>query len=893
MGDWGKKLFTFLYEPVDRCIDPEGYMERAKRYRELLGVRGWEAWIPPVEETPFPPEICPSPFKELRHPLSGGRLEIHIDEEKEKILKVFEDAYKELGERFKGLSEEQGFLYLWRNLEEVIAEKSPGTTWGKYLPLFPADTRAPNYAIWERLRILSALEDNCSLFLFSIGPVQSFIAQARKTQDFYLGSYILSYLTFMAIEEVVNRYGPVSIVYPDLHRQPLMDWFLQKKRIAVGSFKDSMLLVPTIPNRFVAIIPTVESDKLKELAKLLMEKVRKSWEDAASAILKAFAIQPDPDVWEKLNSQLQEFPYFHWVAIPWRSDGKDVVGIDEFEPFFANLKPYREIAGGIGGLPYELLYSALERSMGARKNLREFTQPEVLEKGRKCSVCGERDVVFFREGRNKGKFTRYGVPLLDLTGRKEVSLKFLADGEGLCAVCFVKRAFEVYLRESVSRSVFDKLTFPSTAEVACADFKRQVLSQKRKELQEYLKKAKDLFGEAFQEVEPLPKLKADFRGLENLGGEWFYEENLRKAYIEKELGISVDEERLKTLREALKALYETTRPSSYYAVITFDGDDMGRWLSGALLPSIESTYASGIWERFPEPLKDWIRENFPRNVDGFTRGLLTPMVHVSMSRALRNFALEFVGKIVEEEHLGKLVYSGGDDVLAFVNLTDLFSIMRKLRAAFSGHIRVKNGRIEVDRDNASGFVEKDGRYLLTMGPKATGSMGVVIAHYKTPLQLVIRKAFAMERQAKGLQGKDAFAICFMRRSGEERVAKAHWRGQGVPDVIEALEKLQTVFRGNGKGVLSARFVQKVAAEFSRLKEKNGTLVLSQELFESLLKRLLRRSCEFPPGTQEQEKEGFVDEVFGILNPLFWDLEENIDTFVNFLAVVVFTVKEGE
>ena len=46
--------------------------------------------------------------------------------------------------------------------------------------------------------------------------------------------------------------------------------------------------------------------------------------------------------------------------------------------------------------------------------------------------------------------------------------------------------------------------------------------------------------------------------------------------------------------------------------------------------------------------------------------------------------------IVEEEHLGKIVYAGGDDVLA-VNLKDLFEVMRKLRAAFSGHIKIENG----------------------------------------------------------------------------------------------------------------------------------------------------------------------------------------------------------
>ena len=35
---------------------------------------------------------------------------------------------------------------------------------------------------------------NNHLFLFTIGPVQRFIALARKTQDLYAGSYLLSHL---------------------------------------------------------------------------------------------------------------------------------------------------------------------------------------------------------------------------------------------------------------------------------------------------------------------------------------------------------------------------------------------------------------------------------------------------------------------------------------------------------------------------------------------------------------------------------------------------------------------------------------------------------------------------------------------------------------------------
>lgn len=44
------------------------------------------------------------------------------------------------------------------------------------------------------------------LFLFTISPVQSFIAQARKTQDLYAGSLLLSELIDFAIHELKKLY---------------------------------------------------------------------------------------------------------------------------------------------------------------------------------------------------------------------------------------------------------------------------------------------------------------------------------------------------------------------------------------------------------------------------------------------------------------------------------------------------------------------------------------------------------------------------------------------------------------------------------------------------------------------------------------------------------------
>jgi CRISPR-associated protein Cmr2 len=75
-----------------------------------------------------------------------------------------------------------------------------------------------------------------------------------------MGSFMLSYFTFIAMEEVIEKYGPSSIIYPDLYKQPLMDWYLKNKGLEPKNFNPDHITVPTIPNRFVAIIGTTDKN---------------------------------------------------------------------------------------------------------------------------------------------------------------------------------------------------------------------------------------------------------------------------------------------------------------------------------------------------------------------------------------------------------------------------------------------------------------------------------------------------------------------------------------------------------------------------------------------------------------------------------------------------------
>ena len=920
MSDFNQILKRFLHDPIDKSFNIRTHEKRAREYAHILGVSGIEEAKASdqiascMERSLLPKEDIFQDLTEIRHPLSEGFIgKSKIPSENfnfDKVKRIFEEIRNEIEYQ----DENKKFLYLWRNLEDVIS-KDIYSEWKKFLSLLPADTRMPDHSIWEHLKITSAINafenlQNNSLFLFTIGPVQAFISQARKTQDLYMGSFLLSYLTFIGMTALIDKFGPTCIIYPDLFRQPFMDWYLEKQQgIKIEKSFSDFITIPTIPNRFVAIIPETDEKKVKDIAEDVSKRVKGEWgkiKESVIDFLEAKGVKFPEDFLKKFHSQVSEFPEIYWTAIPWRIDERDLKiedmkeileekEIEQWNNIWEFAKEHGKYEPNIG-LLYGLIYTTLEKSIGARKNLRNFKQFLVEEKGRKCSLCGERDVLVFNEKGNKKKFTRFKTPFLDLTNdisNGKIPTKYLSDGEGLCGICFIKRTLELYLEKEVSK-VFKDISFPSTAEIACADFKEKVLKNNtaKKLYNEYIDEFKKITHTAFPETDPLPKLKSEMKreNIRNLEGEWFFLENLTEKVITKNIGMeSITEKNLNALQEKLNELIKHIgKPTPYYAVIMLDGDNMGKWLSGENLPDVQYAYNQEVWKKLKE-------KSFAGAVKKVvSQKVITPAIHASISSALRNYSLEFVRKIVEEEHLGKLVYAGGDDVLAFVNLKDLLPVMSKLRAAFSGQIKFDNGEIKVDWENENGFVEKDGRYYLTMGKNATASMGVVIAHYKMPLKIVLDKAREMEKLAKNELGKDSFAIGFFKHSGEAKITGYKWRYKDSDEYIDTVKymtELKKHFtKKESEPWLSKSFVYNLDKAFMKIKEKDSRFSLGPGVFESELKRLIKRAIN---GGNKEQREQIVKEVFKSIDKIFWKSGANIDYLVNLLEICAFLSGEEE
>ncbi|MEN3039578.1 MAG: type III-B CRISPR-associated protein Cas10/Cmr2, partial [Candidatus Kryptonium sp.] len=339
---WGDKLKIFLHDPIDKCFDIRNHVQRAKHYADIIGVSDVDKvegpdWIASCMERGLLPKGIFQDFTEIRHPFSDGKIDVNVKMfSKEFIFPDVESAYRGI-EGKNDFDDKRKFFYIWRNLQDLIFEKAKGKSWVEYLPILPADTRVPDHSIWEHLKIASAINayldsgsgrliQNNSLFLFSIGPVQSFIAQARKTQDFYMGSFILSFLTFKVIEVIIDMYGPTNIIYPDLYKQPFVDfWMKHKLGIEPIGFDEASILIPTIPNRFVAILPLSNESEINDIVVRMREKITKdSIQEAKETIFSEFKLEShiSDKIRNKIDSQLSEFPEIYWVALPWRINDK-------------------------------------------------------------------------------------------------------------------------------------------------------------------------------------------------------------------------------------------------------------------------------------------------------------------------------------------------------------------------------------------------------------------------------------------------------------------------------------------------------------------------------------------------------------------------------------------
>jgi len=73
------------------------------------------------------------------------------------------------------------------------------------------------------------------LFLVSVGPVQTFIASARRTRDLWFGSWLLSELSKAAAHEIVNNRPGNRLIFPAPPNEQLQELLKEGSELNVAN----------------------------------------------------------------------------------------------------------------------------------------------------------------------------------------------------------------------------------------------------------------------------------------------------------------------------------------------------------------------------------------------------------------------------------------------------------------------------------------------------------------------------------------------------------------------------------------------------------------------------------------------------------------------------------
>ena len=642
---------------------------------------------------------------------------------------------------------------------------------------------------------------NKYLLNVSITPVQEFIAEARKVRDLWIGSYLLSYFTFKALEPFIKN-NHCEIIYPFVESSPFYTKLLKGSTEAPKA-----LQIASLPNHFLVVVPEREFTQLVDESK---ESLENCWLNLAFEVKRR--IQPSFDSlfknWDSCwSSQIKDHWDYMWVAVE--------INDDELQNNYQNK------------------VRRIQRFLEERKITRKFKQWDGST-AIKCTQCGRREVI---GPVNLGKNSQFWI---------DVHAKFKTEirkGDRLCAICLIKR----FIKASDILKELKEIKFESTRDIASIPF-RNHLTTKMENCAELTKNSNSL-------RRYITPHQGSINKIEDLDSIYLYKDEILPQKLLKEFFPDIQkgtaeyekkkkelEAPSKNLQDVLTKLYKDLgiEPSKYYGVLFMDGDNMGKWMSG-MLPK-------GISENF------------------------TKEEHKERSRKLGSTGNDVIPRIINDFNT-PLVYSGGDDLLAFVPIDYLMSLAFKVRKEFN-----------------NGFY-----------PEATMSAGMIIAHYSENLRKVLVEGRKAVERAKelfvGQQSKDAFFIALILSSGTFITFGYKWFLNNSTSVVEYVMK--RLIKWQKHGLLSPRFIYDVLKCIESFYYYEGNnLKFDDKLFRPEVNRLFLRHFKKDINGKTKIPENEINKVIEHLIEIgkddwlkSFDIKENLSGLLRITAFMAREVLE--
>ena len=729
-------------------------------------------------------------------------------------------------------------LAFWR-FGPTLREDEDNGKLGALWPLLPADTRVPDHSIWDHLDLTSAFagamandpEGEVALMTMALGPVQSFIEAARSTSDLWAGSHLLARLAWEAMKPVCEALGPDAILFPRLRGVPQVDlWLRQDCGLPPALFTHcdwtrgatdaNPLFSATLPNRFVAIVPR---SKATQLAQQVQHAVR-GWlqtqgKTAVDRLLDAAGLGGggEQHCHRQMREQLEGFPEVHWAAVPFslirprnheKQNDLDTSALSAAMAPFFGVEPgqpcgfldspawkvlQKELQWDDNttfwspnpGALYPAVHELAERALAAAKAVRPFKQN--AQEGWRCSLTGETEWLTTDPAQLQRSYRQQTDTLWTCIADKKKA--WAKKGEHLGALPALKRLWPTLFAEEVGRALGDS--------DGAAGAQRFVVSTHTMALAHQLDQWLERGGLGAEglaaaldhhcvESVALPR-RLMLRHARNPAA-------LADAKRLPALLDAADDQDSEAHAQSLQRLVRRTlggngkdkaghkgddsaRLETYYGMLLLDGDHMGAWLAGG------DDYAISYRDSWHPDVRNGFDKHAQRQpllrAYAAQKRAVSPNRHLAISAALNDFSLVVARHVIETEHLGRLIYAGGDDVLAMLPVADLLPAMQRLRVAYAGHDPAhadgdRSGLALRDGFAMLGSRERGYRLMRMMGHRATASCGAVVAHHQAPLAAVMRELRLAEKRAKSEGGRDAFSLVIVKRSGGALCVTAKW-----------------------------------------------------------------------------------------------------------------------
>ncbi|HRU77790.1 MAG TPA: type III-B CRISPR-associated protein Cas10/Cmr2 [Rectinema sp.] len=897
---WQNKILFFLHDPPDKALSIQGHEDRAKRISELLvpsksltkeeysaadriAASLARAALPGYSKDPNKNGAVDLQKDSLilTHPLvkaqslvlepgrTGG-----IAGCTDEIINILKDDLGTPGQVLAPDTKETAFplggyyrdgnsaewykvlyFYLFFAFRKRLRLENVGGL-GALWDVLPADTRMPDHSIWEHCGMTAALgsilgknvKGGIALSTFSITPVQGFISASRKLRDAWVSSVLLSYLSFVGMRTIMEELGPDHIVYPSLQDQYLVEqWigerfhlnrFLQENEDISKNIELSKT-IGSFPNKFVFLCDAAEASMINDK---IAKAIKDEWVSLADSV-KSF-------LWDKRERALGKVPaqkiYGHFADLfdkeisdywnfTWASS--KMFSIEDINSLQALMDPsiwereqttirdFNRINGDKGknlSLLYGTSHSFIGNIHAAQK--RRPNQLRHEPQGEKCPLCGELEVLNDADiGKEHPSLNAYNEAVRDfwssireqVGGHGQEDNSELGEHERLCAVCATKRflpsALQANKRNSLLGQIFgrEQNKFPSTTEIALSGFFKK-LEQKNIQMA----------------VQGDPRNKLT---------DYVHKHELDQRDIDD---FETDPDISPVLEQIRKEGLTLEEVDRYYALLLMDGDHMGDLINGATIeatwkdvlhPALRNRFEQGF---FPDsPLQNHLHEKRTTN----------PSVHAAVSDALNSFSRFVVAPIIEKYPPSRLIYAGGDDVLAIVPTEYVLEVASAIHEAYGySFVKYRNEgndqylqarqigdhlTFEALKDVSKlglhlGKPEIQKANMVITGKSDRGisiSAAIVIAHHKEPLREVIHEAHeVLDTIAKERAGRDTLAIRLHKRNGASRDLWFQWEQQNY---FLAQTKPETL----SKSLADVKLALEEGAMSSRLAYRMGEL----------------------------------------------------------------------